>query len=272
MENTATPKKKKVGRVLLIILLVIVLMIGALAGFIAYNANENMKVMNRTLDEGMQALSERADINELDAGEYSEIKLYGVIKFDVRQYEVEELGNLSVMKVNMGFMQMVSYIITPYEKDMPMLSMDFMYILGNRKAYAEFYDLTADKEAPDYAAVLDNIREFEGRYADLEDIATEPAWYDDLLTVVLHKAGKKQDDDKIREMFSDAIETYMEQADGLELLSDEAEAEKVGITQEYCDNLVEKGGVSTDVFKKELGEEKTKDFFNKVLFGTELYK
>ncbi|MBR6069142.1 MAG: hypothetical protein IKP78_00920 [Ruminococcus sp.] len=272
MENTATPKKKKVGRVLLMILLVIVLMIGALAGFIAYNAHQNMKVMNSTLDYGMHTLEGAANVNELDAGEYSEIKLYGVMKFDVKQYEVEELGNLSVMKVNMGFMQMVSYIITPYEKDMPMLSMDFMYILGNRKAYAEFYDLTADKEAPEYAAVLDNIREFEGRYADLEDIATEPAWYDDLLTVVLHKAGKKKDDDKIREMFSDAIETYMEQADGLELLSDEAEAEKVGITQEYCDNLVEKGGVSTDVFKKELGEEKTKDFFNKVLFGTELYK
>ena len=272
MENTATPKKKKIGKVLLIILLVIVLVIGALAGFIAYNASKNMKIMNRTLDEGMQALSERANVTELDAGEYSEIKLYGVMKFDVKQYEVEELGNLSVMKVNMGFMQMVSYIITPYEKDMPMLSMDFMYILSSRKAYAEFYDLTADREAPEYVAVLDNIREFEGRYADLEDITTEPAWYDDLLTVVLHKAGKKKNDDKIREMFTDAIETYMEQADGLDKLSDEDEAEKVYITQVYCDTLVERGGVSTDVFKKELGEKKTKGFFDNVLFGTELYK
>ncbi|MDO4863578.1 MAG: hypothetical protein Q4A05_05350 [Ruminococcus sp.] len=272
MGNTATPKKKKVGKVLLMILLVIAVLIGALAGFIAYNASENMKVMNRTLDYGMHTLNNAANVNELDAGEYSEIKMYGVMKFDVRQYEVEELGNLSVMKVNMGFMQMVSYIITPYEKDMPMLSMDFMYILGNRKAYAEFYDLTADKDAPEYAAVMDSIREFESRYSDLEDIATEPAWYDDLLTVVLHKAGKKQDDDKIREMFADAIRTYMEEASGLELLDDEAAAEKLDITQEYCDDLVEKGGVSTDVFKKQLGEEKTKDFFNKVLFGTELYK
>ena len=50
----------------------------------------------------------------------------------------------------MGFMQMVSYIITPFKKDMPMLSMDFMYILGNRKAYAEFYDFTPDTTASEW--------------------------------------------------------------------------------------------------------------------------
>ena len=44
------------------------------------------------------------------------------------------------------------------------------------------------------------------------------------------------------------------------------------VTQEYSDGLIDKGGVSTDVFKKELGEAKTRDFFNKVFFGTELYR
>lgn len=63
----------------------------------------------------------------------------------------------------------------------------------------------------------------------------------------------------------------METAKDLPLLSDEEKAAKLAITQEYCDNLVEKGGVSTDVFKKALGSETTKDFFDKVLFGTALY-
>ena len=73
-------------------------------------------------------------------------------------------------------------------------------------------------------------------------------------------------------MFSDAVKCYMELADGMEQLSAEEKAEKQAITQKYCDDLVEQGGVSTDVFKKQLGEEKTKDFFNKVMFGPELYK
>lgn len=271
MENTVK-KKGRLRKVILAILLIIVLLAGALAGFTALNASKNMKVMNSTLDEGMQTLSGFAEVTPVDAGEYSEIKMYGIMKFDVSQYDIKDLGNLSVMKVNMGMMQMVSYIITPYEKDMPMLSMDFMYIYGKRKAYAEFYDLTEDTSAPQYVQVMDKVRGFEGRYSDLENISTEPAWYDDLLTVVLHKAGKRKDDDKIKEMFSDAVRTYMESASGLDKLSDEAAAKKLDITQEYCDNLVEKGGVSTDVFKKNLGEEKTKDFFDKVLFGTERYK
>lgn len=67
------------------------------------------------------------------------------------------------MTVNMGFMQMVSYVITPYEKNMPLLSMDFMYIMGKRKAYAEFYDLVPDKTTPEYSEVMDAVKEFESK-------------------------------------------------------------------------------------------------------------
>ena len=267
MKNTEVKKKKKWPKVLLAIFIIIAI----LAGFIAYNASKNMKVMNRTLDTGMETISEYAKITPVDAGEYEKIKMYGVLKFHVSQYDIEDIGNLSVMKVNMGFMQMVSYIITPFKKDMPMLSMDFMYILGNRKAYAEFYDFTPDTTASEYAEVLESIKKFEDSYADLEDISTDPAWYDEYTTIALHKAAKRKNDDRVEQMFNDAIRCYMETAKELPLLSDEEKAQKKALTQEYCDNLVEKGGVSTDVFKKALGNETTKDFFDKVLFGTEKY-
>ena len=56
------------------------------------------------------------------------------------------------------------------------------------------------------------------------------------------------------------------------VLTPEEQAAKLALTQEYSDNLISKGGVSTDVFKKQLGEEKTRDFFDKVFFGTERHK
>ena len=37
---------------------------------------------------------------------------------------------------------------------------------------------------------------------------------------------------------------------------------------DYTDGLIEKGGISTDVFKSALGDDVTKDFFDKVFFGT----
>ena len=267
MKNNGVKKKKWK-----VVLLVIFIIIAALVGFIAFKASGNMKEMNKTLDQGTAALEKYAEVTPVDASEYNEIKIYGIMKFDVSQYDIKELGNLSVMKVNMGFMQMVSYIITPFEKDMPLLSMDFMYILGKRKAYVEFYDLTADKTSPDYTKIIEKIQKLADDYDSLENIKTDPAWYDDLLTVALHKSGKTADEAQIRALFSDAICCYMEAASELKPLSKSAKAKKLEIIQDYCDNLVEKGGVSTDVFKKELGEETTKDFFNKVLFGTEHWK
>ncbi len=268
MKNNDVKKRKKWP----VVLMVIFFIIGFLAGFTTVNASKNMKVMNRTLDSGMKTMSEYASFTPVDPGEYRQIKMYGVMKFDVSQFDYEDIGNLSVMKVNMGFMQMVSFIITPYKKNMPLLSMDFMYIMGKRKAYVEFYDLVGDTSSPEYKGVIEKLKKFSGSYSDLEELETKPAWYDKLMTVVLHKAGKRQDDDRIEQMFCDAIRCYMETARELEPLSEEEKAAKLEITQKYCDDLVEQGGVSTDVFKKQLGEEKTKDFFDKVLFGPERYR
>ena len=268
MEKQDTKKKRILPKILLVLLLII----GALVAFIGINGSRNMKVMNRTLDSGMNALSESAKVTPVDAGNYKQIKMYGLMKFDVSQYDIENTGNLSIMKVNMGFMQMVSFIITPYEKDMPMLSMDYMYILGNRKAYTEFYDLTKDSSSENYSRILDKLKEFQGRYGDLDDIQTDPAWYDDLLTVACHKSAARDNDEKVEEMFCDAIGTYIKTANENNDLSDNDRAAKLEITQKYCDDLVKNGGVSTDVFKKQLGEDKTKDFFDKVLFGTEKYR
>ena len=45
-------------------------------------------------------------------------------------------------------------------------------------------------------------------------------------------------------------------------------AEKLEITVAYTDGLIANGGISTDVFKKELGPEETKYFFDNIFFGT----
>ncbi|MCR4639408.1 hypothetical protein [Ruminococcus sp.] len=268
MKEQNINKKKKWPKVLL----VIVLLIAALAGFILYNASQNMKVVNSTCSSAKKTLSNCAGVTPVDPGEYKQIKMYGLMKFDVSQYDITDVGNLSVMKVNMGFMQMVSYVITPFDKNMPLMSMDFMYIFGKRKSYIEFYDLVPDKNSADYADVISTFKEFENKYSSFEDITTDPAWYDDLMTVALHKAGKRADDEKIEAMFCDAVSCYIEKAKELEVLSDEEKAVKLELTQKYSDDLISKGGVSTDVFKKQLGEDKTKDFFDKVFFGTERHR
>lgn len=261
--------KKKIKKTLAVTLGAAAVFAGAVAGFVAVNAHRNVTEMNRAVDCGLEEVKNVYSIEPVDAGEYSEIKMYGIMKFDVDQYDVKDFGNLSVMKMNMGFMQMASFVLTPYEKDVPMLSMDFIYVLGDRKTYTEYYDLTADKNSPEYSGVLTELKKLDERYFTLEDLKTTPAWYDDLMTVAIHKQATSKEDEKICKLFGDSVGLYMDASKRLEKMPADARTKKLGITQEYCDRLIEKGGVSTDVFKKELGAEKTKDFFDNVFFGTE---
>ena len=151
MNNSKSKKSKK----WLVIILVILVVIGGIFAVVAVNAKKNTKVMDDTVESGMKTLSEYATVTPVDPGEYKNIKLNGMMNFDVSQYDVENIGNLSVMKVNMGFMQMASYVITPYEKNLPLLSMDFMYIMGKRKSYVEFYDLVENTSSEDYVQTMD---------------------------------------------------------------------------------------------------------------------
>ena len=251
-----------------IVMLILLAVIALIVGFFAICAHKNKKVMQRTIDESMEILSSHFHVKELDPGEYAGIRVYGLMKFNVRQYDIEEIGNLSVMTTNMGFLQMASFVVTPFEKNLPLLSMDYMYFPGSRKAYNEVYDLVADKDSPEYQQVLETMK---GLYETGKPLADMPRgelpWYDDLLTVKLYKSGKAKQDDEIRGLFCDAVGRYAECAESLPVLSEDEQAAKRQITQEYSDNLIEKGGVSTDVFKKALGPETTKDFFDRVFFG-----
>ena len=70
-------------------------------------------------------------------------------------------------------------------------------------------------------------------------------------------------------MLIDSLNVYIAHAKALPFLNEAEKAEKLAVTLEYTNGLVDKGGVSTDVFKKELGVEATKKFFAQVFFGTD---
>jgi hypothetical protein len=208
-------------------------------------------------------------VKEIDPGEYKVMKLNPLMKFDVEQYEIEGLGNLSFMRMNMGMMQMATAVITPKDKNVPLLSADYLYILSTRKAYLEFYDVVEEKDEK-YQELLDALAAEHANYSHLADMETSEVWYAHLLSVASYKTGGKEIDSDIEKMLQNSLNIYLTHAKELAPLSEEAKATKHQITLDYTNGLVERGGISTDVFKKELGEEETKKFFGKVFFGTDL--
>ena len=105
----------------------------------------------------------------------------------------------------------------------------------------------------------------------MEDTTPTPAWYDSLKTVGFYKIGKAKDDPTLDQMLCDGFETVLSASKELPTLNEEEISAKRKLCKDYSDGLISNGGISTDVFKEQLGEDTTRDFFDKVLFGTEHY-
>ena len=257
--------KKK--RIFLKVLAVLLSIIFILLAIISTVAKKNVASMNRCLDAALEELSKNHTVTAVDPGKYKELTFYGVIKFNVEQYEIEDLGNLSIMRVNMGPMQMATFVITPQDKNLPLLSADYMYILSNRKAYLEFYDVVKEKDEQ-YMQLMDALGAVQANFEYLDDFAPSEAWYDDLLTVASFKSCTSEADADLVNLLTESLDVYLEHSKKIPTLSDHERDEKIAITAEYTNGLINNGGVSTDVFKKQLGAEETMKFFDNVLFGT----
>lgn len=265
MDNKTQKGKKKMGPIILGIIAAIIVVLAIVVSNIA---KTNITAMNDAVDTVVAELKENFTVTPVDVGDYKTMKIYGIMNFDVEQYDIEGIGNLSIMRMNaLGLMQMATVVITPQDKNLPLLSADYMYILSNRKAYLEFYDVVAEKDEA-YQSLLTALTDAKEKYNSLEDIQASEAWYADLLTVTTYKAGKPENDEALKGLLTDSLKVYMDHAKTLPLLTDEQKAEKLEITVNYTDGLIEKGGISTDVFKKELGPEETKNFFDNIFFGT----
>ena len=252
-------------RILIIIGIILLLLIAAIVFFSVRNA----KQVDALTASGMEALSEHVTLTEKDPGEYKNITIYHLMPFETKQYEAEGIGNLSVMRLNFGPMQMLSFILAPYEKDAPLLSSDFIYMLGKRTGILELYDLTEDMDREDYQAMLTSLKAAIDQHSSLADSLDPEAWYNALRTVHCRKSASMKQDEELKALFTDAIRAYAQSAKELPAIPEEEKEAKRSRIEEYATKLVDMGGLSTDIFKKQLGVDVTRNFFAKVFFGYE---
>lgn len=232
-----------------------------------YIKNYNTSLMEKTISTTLDLFSQYYTLTPVDTGDFSHVNIMNMIEFDIQQYDVEGIGNLSIMKAE-GMAQMTTYVLTPYDKDLPLLSVDYMYNGDQRVSYVEYYDLTADKYSDEYQGVLASFSGLYDTYQGLADTQPSPAWYDDLRTVGLFKTSDFRADDLTSQMLFDSIQLTLEDAQNMHDLDAEEKAVKFALVQEYADNLVDIGGIATNMFKMAMGADTTKEFFNSVFFGT----
>ena len=211
-------------------------------------------------DKLISEIKKRYSLESMDAGEFSFLKANGM-KFTVEAYCAEGLGHVSVMRAKgfFGLMRMDTLMIVPQDIDLPLYSYDRIHAMGNDTLIVELYDTLADKV--DLSA-LDAVK---NEFCDLVERDPGEHWYDSIkLGQSISKKGKKADTAQLDALAFKHFCAYLDAP--ADTVSDTEK--KKQLSAQYVDGLLKHGGPSTDVFKKELGEEKTARLFKDVLFGT----
>ena len=208
----------------------------------------------------LQCIQKQFPLTKLPANEFSSLKASGM-KFTVECYRAEGLGHVSVMKAKgfFGLMKMDTLIVNPTAVDLPLYSYDRIFAMGNDTLIVELYDTLVGEN--DLSA-LDNIN---AEFADMPIRDPGKHWYDDIkLSQSISTKGKKAQTATFDKWALQHFNAYLS---CINRRVDDVEGKKEKASY-YVEGLLEKGGPSTDVFKKTLGVEQTAKLFREVLFGT----
>ncbi len=230
----------------------------------------NTKAIEHQISIGMDMLNSNYNLKEVDCGKFSAFQIQN-IAYNVKQYEIAGVGNLLTMESkDSPTLQMLSFVLTPYYKNLPLFSNDYIYMQQKRSFLIEYYDLVQEKDSQ-YKAYMEKFQNIKDKYSELPDMELKECWYDSLKTVCTAKKITAAQDDVIFSIFNENLKLFIEMEHSSEPLSKNAMRVKWQITQDYTDRLVDSGGVSTNVFKNTLGADATKAFFNDVFFGAKKF-
>ena len=213
-------------------------------------------------DRLITLINKKFSLTEIDCGEFAEMKVNGM-KFSIRAYKAEGLGHVSVMRAKgfFGLMKMDTLIINPTEIDLPLYSYDRIFAMGNDTLIVELYETMLGEYSEEG---MTQVKERE-KYSAIPERDPGEHWYDSIkLQSSISKKGKKKHLPLMTSLIDQHFEAYF--ASSKNAVTDKAaKQEKARV---YVNGLIEKGGPSTDVFKKAIGEEKTARLFREILFGT----
>lgn len=209
---------------------------------------------NKILD----ILKTKFTLTPIDAGDMATLKASGMT-FKVEAYVAEGLGHVSVMRAKgfFGLMKMDTLIINPTELDLPLYSYDRILAMGNDTLIVELYDTLVGNYSEN------GMKAVKEEFASLPERDPGEHWYDSIkLPSSISKKGKKITSE-LDKMTLEHFKSYLSSSD-IPVEDTESKKEKAAV---YVNGLLEKGGPSTDVFKKQLGIEKTTKLFREILFG-----
>ena len=198
-------------------------------------------------------------------------KALKLLKFVVESQQGERLARINTIDATMMlFMKMYTLLLRPnYGYNLPMLSMDFIFIGGKRVFVIEVIDPARIDDA-NKQKYYDQMRVWQPQLAAFEPMEVNMDWCKDIVTdFSVHIKADSTKDDVLFEIYKTFLDAYVEMAKNAQPLSPAMSAQVKEGMEGYVSALLAKGGPAVDVFKKILGPEKQQEYIRTVMFGVE---
>jgi len=212
-----------------------------------------------------QLLGKTFQIKKLDLREYAKIR-GNKVTFELERYRAQGLGNIAYVTATgfFGLFRMETLVITPLDRDVPMMIADKVMIMGTNELVIELYDTLIDKKLLD----SEYIKKMDGHRAaasDLKDNKLAEKEYDNLkLSPSVSKIGIMK-----KAALDSLFRSYMNEFAQMAKEAPEVgnSVEKTVLQEALMNQFIEKGNPFADVFKRTLDEDKVRLLFSRFIFG-----
>ena len=233
---------------------------------------ENAQMIDARIEAGLSLLRKHYAVNEQAVDQVLASPVIGGRPHHARRFDIEGVGNLLAMTVKEADAnQLSSFVITPYAKNLPLFSTDYVYSGDKRFFLIELYDLAVRQDSA-YCHGIESFAALASSWDNMPDFPTRPCWYDDIRPVCIAKAPTREQDELALRRFLEALQLFMEIEQNAPALSGDDLKRKWQLNKDYADRLIDEGGVSTDLFTEALGAENTRRFFDEVFFAPARYR
>lgn len=194
------------------------------------------------------------------------LKLFKIV---VNSQKGERLARVNSLDATMGlFMKMYTLLLRPnYTYNLPMLSVDFIFIGGRRIYVIEIIDpaqIRDENITTHYAQMRARMPEVE-RFEEME---VNMEWCKDIVTdFSIHIKADREDDELLFDIYKTYLNAYLSMAKNAAPLSPELSRQVQEGIEGYVSTLLAKGGPAVNVFNTLLGPEKQQEYVRTVMFG-----
>lgn len=208
----------------------------------------------------MEEIQSKYNCKAVNAEVFEKVVIEGA-KFKISAFDVKEVGRVATieMKRLIGFWEMQSLIITPYEKDMPIYYYNRHREKGNYIYRIEVFDTQLNE------ITVSELSDVEKKYEALPDEEQIERWYEEIKLYGAVKKVEKSKKEELSPLILEHFQTYMTMLENAEKCK--ALQKKKRVTS-FVDNLCEKSGMAIiEIFLANYGPKVTEKLANKVLFG-----